>query len=131
MTRTISAFVIITALCTQTAFAAQQQIPPAMEAAAMKEMASSIPLGSRVKLQTTGGRRMTATLMAIDEAGLIVKRASRLPEPAVMISFSELARLEREHVKDGFSIGKAIGVGLATGAGVILTMFAIALSIDD
>jgi hypothetical protein len=73
---------------------------------------------------------MTATLLAIDDDGVIVKRASRVPEPAVTIPFSELARLERDQ-KGGFSLGKALGVGLAAGAGAILTLFFITIAIDD
>jgi hypothetical protein len=121
---------IIALLIAQPALASQKNITPAMEAAAFKQMAAAIPVGSRVKLQTMAGRRMTATLIAVDDDGVIVKRASRLPEPAMTIPFSELARLERDQ-KGGFSLGKAIGVGLAAGAGAILTLFFIALSIDD
>ena len=124
-----SAF-LIAFLGVQPAVASQKNITPALEAAAFKQMAAAIPVGSRVKLQTTSGRRMTATLMAVDDDGVIVKRASRLPEAAVTIAFSELARLERDQ-KSGFSLGKAIGVGLAAGAGAILTLFFIAMSIGD
>ena len=110
--------------------AAQKDVTPAMEAAAFKQMATAIPLGSRVKVQTKAGRRLTATLMAVNDDALIVKRAARVPEPAVTIAFAELARLQRDE-RSGMSIGKALGIGLASGAGAILTMFAIALSIDD
>ncbi len=110
--------------------AAQKETSPAVEAAAYKEMASAIPLGSRVKLQTRAGSRLTATLMAVSDEAVIVQRASRMPEPPVTVPFSELARLQREE-RGGFSIGKAIGIGLASGAGAILTLFAIAMSIDD
>jgi hypothetical protein len=129
MKRIISAMVIVL-LIAQPVFASQKNITPAMEATAFRQMARAIPVGSRVKLQTTSGRRMTATLMGVDDDGVIVKRASRLPEPAVAIPFSEIARLERDQ-KGGFSLGKAIGVGLAAGAGAILTLFFIAMSIDD
>ena len=111
-------------------FAAQKNVTPVIEAAAFRRMAAAIPVGSRVKLQTTSGRRMTATLMAADDDGVIVKRASRMPEPAVTIAYTELARLERDE-KSGFSFGKAIGVGLAAGGGAVLTLFLIAMSIGD
>jgi hypothetical protein len=117
-------------LIAQPAIAAQKAISPAMEATAFRQMAAAIPVGTRLKLQTTSGRRMTATLLAIDDDGVIVKRASRVPEPAVTIPFSELARLERDQ-KGGFSLGKALGVGLAAGAGAILTLFFITIAIDD
>ena len=93
-------------------------------------LASAIPLGSRVKLQTKAGRRLTATLMSVSDEAVIVQRASRVPEPAMTVPFGELARLQRDE-RNGFSVGKAIGIGLASGAGAILTLFAIAMSIDD
>ena len=128
--KTTIATLLIALFVAPPAFAAQKTIQPAMETAAFKQMAAAIPIGTRVKLQTTSGRRMTATLMAVDDEGVIVKRVSRVPEPAVSIPFSELARLEREQ-KGGFSIGKALGVGVAAGAGAILTMFFIAMSLSD
>ena len=90
----------------------------------------SIPPGSRVKVRTTDGRRITATFMTADDRHIVVKRHSRVPEPAVAIAFADLAELRREE-RSGFSIGKAIGIGLAAGVGAILTLFAIAVSIDD
>jgi hypothetical protein len=112
------------------ALAAQKEVPRDVEAAAFRQMAAAIPLGSRVKVQMSGGRRMTATLMAIDADAVIVQRASRVPEPAVTIPFRDLVRLERD-AKGGFSVGKAIGVGLAAGAGAILTLFTIIVAIED
>ena len=110
--------------------AAQQNVPPATEAAAFKAMAAAIPLGTRIKIQTSGGRRLTATLMSVTDEGLVVKREARVPEPAVTIGFNELTRLQRDE-RRGLGFGKAIGIGLATGAGAILTLFAIVASIAD
>jgi len=109
--------------------AAQQPVPIEVETAGMRQVAYAIPLGSRVKVQLQSGRRLTATLLAVDADAIIVKRDTRVPEPAVTIPFSELARLQRDQ-KSGFSIAKAIGVGLAAGVGAILTVFAIAVSLD-
>ena len=113
------------------AAAAQQAASIAEEAQALKEMAAAIPLGSRIKVHIREGRRMTATLMRVTEDAIVVKRESRVPESAVTIRFDELARLQRDDRKGGFTIGKAIGVGLAAGAGAILTLFVIMMSLDD
>jgi hypothetical protein len=75
------------------------------------------------------GRRLTAMLLAVEADGIVVKRDARVPEPAVTIPFSELAQLQRDQ-KSGFTVAKAIGVGLAAGVGAILTIFAIAVSLD-
>jgi hypothetical protein len=46
------------------------------------------------------------------------------------VPYEDLADLERRE-PGGFSVGKAIGLGLAAGVGAILTVFAIAVSMDD
>ena len=122
--------VLAVTLAATPALSAQQEITRATETAAFKQMAAVIPLGSRVKLQTTGGRRMTATLMAVNDDAVIVQRVSRLPEAAVTIAFADLMRLERDQ-KSGMSLGKAVGIGFAAGAGALLALFGIAWSISD
>lgn len=108
------------------AFAAQG---PAQEAATWHAVAASIPLGSRVKIQTLRGDRISATLMSVGSDAVMVKRNARRPEPAQMIAFADLARIERDH-GNSTNVGKAIAVGIAAGAGVILGLFAIALQLD-
>lgn len=122
---TIAAIVVVptTTVC------AQQTLSADAEAAAFRQLAAAIPLGSRIKVQSRDGRRLTATLMAVTDEAIVVKRESRVPEPAVNIPFAELTRLRLEE-RSGFSIGKAIGIGLAAGVGAILTLFAIAVSLD-
>jgi len=113
------------------AWADQKAILPAAEASAYKQMAMTIPLGSRIRVQTTSGHRLTATLMNVDEDGIVVKRETRVPEPALEIRFDEMSMLQRHQRTNGFGVGKAIGIGLAAGAGAILTLFAIAVSLGD
>lgn len=129
--QTITAVVLAMALLAPALPAgAGQPLPAEAEAAAFRQLASGIPLGSRIKVQARQGPRLTATLMAVTDDAIVVKRESRVPEPALSIRFAELARLNLDE-KSKFSIGKALGVGLAAGAGAILTLFAIAMSIDD
>jgi hypothetical protein len=125
-------FVAVTVACivaVAPSLAAQQPVSPDVEIAAMRQVASAIPPGSRVKVQLQSGRRLTATLLGVEADAIIVKRDARVPEPAVTIPFRELAQLQRDQ-KSGFSLVKAIGLGLAAGAGAILTVFAIAASLD-
>jgi hypothetical protein len=128
---TCTSLLIIAVLALQPlATAAQPRLSPEAEVAAFKQMAAGIPLGSRIVVRTKEGRRLRATLMAVEDERIVVKRDSRVPEPAVEVAFSDLARLERES-KGGFSFVKALGIGLAAGVGAILTLFAIAVSVDD
>ena len=99
------------------------------EAAAWHAVAAAIPLGSKVTIQTAAGDRMSGTLMSVSRDGVLLKKGARRPEPAVTVAFTDIARLERDH-GDRFNVGKAIAVGLAAGAGVVLSLFAIALQFD-
>jgi hypothetical protein len=129
--RHITSFVVSIALTLAAPLAyAQQPLARSAETAAFQQLAAAVPPGARVKVRTTDGRRLTATLMAVDDQHIIVKRLSRVPEPAMTIAFSDLSELRREE-RGSFSVAKAIGVGLAAGAGAILTLFAIAVTIDD
>ena len=130
MNKVISAIVTVALLVTPSLSHAQQALSAAAEVAAYEQMAAGIPLGSRIKAQTKDGRRLTATLLSVSDEGIVVKRESRIPEPALSIEFAQLTRLQRDE-KSGFSVGKAIGIGLAAGVGAILTLFAIAVTIDD
>lgn len=99
------------------------------EAAAWHSVAAAIPLGSKVKIQTTAGDRMSGTLMRVGDEGVMVKKSARHPEPAVTVAFADMARIERDRGSN-VNVGKAIAIGLAAGAGVILGLFAIALQLD-
>lgn len=101
----------------------------ANEAGAWRAVAAAIPLGSKVKIQTANGDRFNATLMSVGSDSVMVKKNTRRPEPAEKIAFADLARIERDH-GGNTNVGKAIAVGLAAGAGVILGLFAIALQLD-
>lgn len=102
----------------------------AQEAGAWRTVADSIPLGSKVKVHTSEGKRISGTLMRVDDTSVLVKRNSRLPEPAVTITFESMANLERDQKGGGVNLGKAMAIGAATGAGFILAMFAIAFQLD-
>ena len=128
--RTTALVIIVTMLSggMSGVLAAQSQAP--LEAAAWKDVAGAIPLGSRVKAQTMEGRRISGTLMQVSDGAVLVKRNTRLPEAAVSIAFTDLSRLERDHGNGGINLAKAVGIALAAGAGVMITLFAIALQLD-
>ena len=105
------------------------QASSAQEAGDWRKVAEAIPLGSKIKIQRHDGDRITGTLMRVDTTGVLVKRNTRHPEPAVSIAFADVAKIER-HKEGGLNVGKAIAVGAATGAGVILTLILFAMQLD-
>jgi hypothetical protein len=130
MKKIINAIVALVLALTPAVATAQQALDSAAEANVVRQMATALGVGVRVKVQTKAGQRMTATLMAIGDDAIVLKRDSRVPEPAVEVRFADVARLQREE-RGGLSVAKAIGIGLAAGAGAILTLFAIAVSVSD
>jgi hypothetical protein len=111
-------------------WASQKAVTTEVEATALRQMATAMPVGSRVKAQTNSGARVSGTLMSVTDEAVIIKKKTRLPEPAVTVSFAELARLEMQ-TGEGMSAGKVIGIGLAAGAGAILTLFAFFAALGD
>src|SRR5687768_8233426 len=101
----------------------------AQESADWRKVAEAIDLGSKIKVQTADGRRITGTLMRVDSKEMLVKRSTRRPEPAVTVAFDDVARLER-HKDGGFNVAKSIAVGVASGAGAILTLIFFAMQFD-
>ena len=129
--RTTALAIILTILAGSMSevLAAQSQTP--VEATAWQQVAAAIPLGSRVKAQTVDGKRINGTLMRVGDSDVLVKKNTRLPEPAVSIAFSDLSRLERDHGNNGgINLAKALGIAAATGVAAVVTLFVIALQFD-
>jgi hypothetical protein len=87
----------------------------------------SLPVGSRVKVALHRGARLDAVLVAADDAGVIVKPRTRIPEPERGIPMSEIASIEL-HASEGMGVGKAILIGVAAGGGAIPTILFITLA---
>ena len=83
-----------------------------------------------MKIQLADGKRVGGTLMRVDDVSVMVKKNTRIPEPAITVTYEQMGRIEREHGGGGVHWGKAVGAGLAAGAGAILTIFVIALQFD-
>jgi hypothetical protein len=101
----------------------------AQETEPWRRVAESISLGTKVKVQTIEGKRVSGTLMRVDTTSLMLKKNTRLPEAAVVVPFDVVSNIEKDtggHV----NVAKAILIGAGVGAGALLTMFAIALQLD-
>ena len=94
-----------------------------------RKVAEAIPLGTKVKIQTLDGNRVSGTLLSVDDKSVQLKRNTRRPEAAVIVAFDNISNMERDS-GGGMGWGKALGIGLGAGAGVILTIFIIALQLD-
>jgi hypothetical protein len=83
-----------------------------------------IPVGSRVRADLAGGRRMHATLMAVDEDSVVLRPHTRVPEPPLDVPLTDVLAVELDRPA---STGKAIAAGAAAGAaatfGVLLMLY--------
>ena len=112
------------------AAAAQAGTATQSEASAWREVAQTIPLGTKVKVQTMDGNRINGTLMRVDGDAIMLKRNTRRPEPARTVAFADISKLERDKGGNGTNVAKAAGVGLAVGAGIFVSLILIALQLD-
>ena len=88
-----------------------------------------LPPGARINVTLKNGRRIRATLLQSTDAALVISPRTRIPEPVMTVGFAELASLDLE--QEGSSPARAIGIGIAAGAGVFLTVLLIlAASLD-
>ena len=96
--------------------------------AVMAEYVQKLPTGATVRVERTHRRSMRGVLMKATSDAIFVQARTRFPEPAVEIPLSEVLSVTLDS-KHGNSIGRAIAVGAAAGAAVVLTMFLVAAAL--
>jgi hypothetical protein len=84
--------------------------------------ASELPIGATVRARTADGQRYTGALTHVDREGITIERRTRVPEAPLRIRFRQMDQLQLK--ENGSSVAKAIGIGIAVGAG---TFFGIAM----
>jgi hypothetical protein len=91
--------------------------------------AGKLPIGSTVRVRTTDGKRMTAVLAIVDDSGITLEPKTRIPERPMHVPYEKLDQISLK--ENGGSVGKAVGIGLAVGAGSFLGLIAILASAWD
>ncbi len=95
----------------------------------MADSVTRIPVGARLRVHLADGRSMRGTLMHASATSIVINPRVRVPEPPVEVMLTDLRGFE---IETQSSIGKAIALGAAAGAGaalaVLLVIFA---TIDD
>jgi hypothetical protein len=91
--------------------------------------AQELPIGQPVRVVLSTGRTLRGTLMRADSQSLVIQENTRWPEPPVTVSLDTVALVDPAPRSN---LGKAIFVGVATGAaaavGVLLFLAAV---LDD
>ena len=98
----------------------------------IRAYARQIPADSGVRAVLAGGRRIDATLLAVDADRVVLQPRGRLREPEISVPFAEIVSLERLPERGGVSVGKAILIGAAAGAGAtIAVLFILFATLSD
>jgi hypothetical protein len=134
MTRVLAVIVVsaLTANCATSAYRTRPNVAanhmttssslgqdsPAVTAAYVK----AIPLGTRITLTLSDGKRLKGTLLVVEEDAIVVRPRTRVPEPAQTIPLTRIATIEAERDSSG-SMGRAIAIGAAVGAGAAMGVF--------
>jgi hypothetical protein len=126
MKRVISACVVVVLFISTCAANAQTPASGVRGQDYWMKYASRLPIGATVRVRTTDGDRMTAVLAIVDDSGITLEPKTRVPEPPRHIPYDRLSQLELR--QNGSSVGKAVAIGVATGAatffGIMLMMLA-------
>ena len=112
--------------------APETQAPRGLDAPELwRAYTTKLPIGSTVKVGTARSERFVASLIAIDDTGILVKPKTRIPEPARHIAYAALERLEPYDDGTSADRGAAVAAGIGTGAGTFfLLLLALVSQID-
>jgi hypothetical protein len=104
-----------------------QVTPTPISTAVWRQLAGRLAPGSAVRLVLTDGTRMRATFLAADDAGMLIKMKTRLPEPERQITYGSIESLEID--SGGMSAAKAAAIGIGTGAAAFLGLLMITFAL--
>lgn len=132
MSRTIAALLIATIMLstTRAAAAAADMQAPAMASRAtdLHAYVSRLPPGSTVKVTPKEGRSFKAILMVVDDEAIVVKPKTRLSRPERRMALNEVEFVELQE-KNGSSVAKTVGIGIATGVGAFLGLLVVTFAL--
>lgn len=97
----------------------------------IQEYVQRLAAGSKVRVERVDGATIRGTLMKATPDAIVVQKNTRIPEPPIDVPLARVARVTVDG-SGGMSTGKAIGIGMAAGAGALLAFFAIlAATLND
>jgi hypothetical protein len=96
-----------------------------------RTFAQKLDAGSEVTVRLENGQRFHATLIDARPDALVLQPRTRRPVPVQPVAYDAIRSIER-YDRRGTGTAKAIGIGVAAGAGTFLAILAILFAgIDD
>ena len=120
--RTGLAVLIVAVLVPGLAFA--QAVPPDV----WRDVATRAGAGSDVQVRLSDGTKFRATLVRVDDTGVMLQPKGRVPVPVQAVPYASIASIELQR-KGGMGAAKAAAIGIGAGAAAFWGMVGIALAI--
>ena len=95
-----------------------------------RTFAQRLEVGSDMMVRLQNGQHFRATLIEARSDALVLQPRTRRPVPVQPVAYDAISSLER-HDNRGSSVGKAVGIGAAVGAGTFLAILAILAATID
>lgn len=89
-----------------------------------REVVSRIDPGTEVNVRLENGTKVRATLLEARPAGVLLQPKTRVPVPVQEVPYTAITMLERR-TSGGMGAGKAVAIGIASGAGAFLAILGI------
>ena len=80
-----------------------------------RSFAERVDVGTELNVRLDDGRRMRATLVGVRADAVLLQPKTRIPVSIQAVPYDAIVRMEPR--KAGHSTGKAVAIGVATGAG--------------
>lgn len=129
--KSIATILIVTLMSTMTtARLAAQEPLGGTTVDLLRSYVSKLPIGSTVKVKMKEGKAVKGTLMVIEPDAIVVKPKTRVARPERRLPLTEIEFVELQE-RNGAGIAKAVGIGLATGAGAFLGLMLLAIAVID
>ena len=106
--------IVLVLLCALPPRTALAQTPA--EGEVWRTFAEQVEVGTRVKVRTRDGKRVTATLVQASPEALLLQPRTRTPVPVQRVPYDAIASIERDDQR-GIGAGKAVAIGVGSGAG--------------
>jgi hypothetical protein len=104
--------------------------PEESSADLLRTYVTKLPIGSVVKVTPKEGKSLKGILMLVDHDAIVVKPKTRIARPERRIPFAEIDFVELQE-RNGGTAMKAVGIGLATGVAVFLSLLLVAVALED
>jgi hypothetical protein len=96
----------------------------------LRSYVGKLPIGAIVKVKLKEGKGVKGTLMVIEPDAIVVKPKTRIARPERRLPLAEIEFVELQE-RNGTNMVKAVGIGIATGAGAFLGLMLLAFVIID